>query len=107
VVYEPFDIELLKGSWKAVDALGYSKDKIIGQIYTFGDSTASFYASYGEGGMENAVLSIENNQLVLSVSKEDPTYGGTSTMTTTYDGGFVGDKLVLKSQSEEITLSKQ
>jgi hypothetical protein len=107
VVYEPFSIEKMKGNWKATDALGYSKDKIIGKLYSFGDSSATFYASYGDGGMENAVFTIENDEVILSVSKEDPTYGGTSTMTTKYTGGFNGDKLVLKSQSEEITLTKQ
>ncbi len=107
VVYEPFTIEKLNGTWKAIDAMGYSKEQIIGQVYSFNDSTASFYASYGDGGMENAELSIEGDQVVFTVKKEDPVIGGTTTMTTKYTGGFVGDQLHLIAQSEKITLTKQ
>lgn len=106
VVYEPFTIDKLKGSWKATDAAGYSKDQIIGKVYSFDDSTATFYASYGEGSMETGLLSIENNEVSFSVSKEDTQFGGTTTMTTKYSGGFVGEELHLKSQSEEITLTR-
>lgn len=106
VVYEPFTIEKLKGSWKAVDAKAYSKNEIIGQIYMFNDSTATYYASYGEGGMINGGLSIEGKELNLIDTKTDPVYG-TTTMTSTYTGGFVGDQLHLISQSEIITLTRQ
>lgn len=107
VVYEPFTIEKLNGTWKAVDAKAYSKNEIIGQIFSFNDTTATFYASYGEGGMINGELSIEGDELNLIDTKTDPVSGSKTTMTTTYTGGFVGNELHLISINEIITLTKQ
>ena len=104
--YENFTEEKLIGEWEAVDAKGYSKDKIIGQTYKFGEGTATFYGSYGDGGMRTGELVIEGETLKLIEIIENIEMGNTY-MTSSYTGGFNGDKLYLKSPSEEITLKRK
>lgn len=103
--YDPYTKEKLQGEWEVVDAQAYSKDKMIGQTYVFEGDSATYYAGFGQKGMITGTIKIEDSKLSLTYT--DKTDKGTSTVTSTYEGGFEGDMLYMNKMDAKITLKKK
>ena len=107
ITYEAFDSAKLEGNWKVIDAQAYSKDKMIGQIYSFIGDTATYYAGFGEREMIKGVITIEGELLSLKFSEKAE--HGNVTMTSEFKGGFFegGKKLQMNAKDAIITLERQ
>jgi hypothetical protein len=105
--YQAFDSALLQGNWKVIDAQAYSKDKMMGQVYSFNADTAVFFKNTGDAGMTKGPFTIENGVLIMKWISKDK--NGTSTISFDYEGGFFedGKKLQLNANDMMVTLEKQ
>jgi hypothetical protein len=109
ITYEAFDSARLEGNWKVIDAQAYSKDKMMGQTYSFIGDTATFLKTTGDVEMAKAYYEIEGDALNIIYKKRDEVNGGNVKLTFSFKGGFFenGNKLQMNANDAMITLEKQ
>lgn len=108
VVYDTMTSEKLIGKWKVFDAAGYSRDSMMVQTYEFTKDKASFYKSYGGGGMVKGDYVITDGVLKITVANKGAD-GSVTSMTSNYKGGFYedGKKLYLNGTDHGVYLERK
>lgn len=102
-----FDKAQMEGNWEVIDASGYSRDKMMGQTYSFVGDSATIYQNWGDGGMGTGFCLITPELVTIEFRTDQPD-GSSTVLTAEYKGGFNGkDELHLNGNSEKIKLKRK